>query len=81
MCLTLILWNAPTNRPLEQAPDTLDRVGVEIPDHPLVGAVSDGLVASGGRLDANVGPELVGVDGLGIIAHGAVDEAPGGCAA
>ncbi len=44
------------------------------PTTPLVGAVVDALVASGVRLQPDVGPEFVGVDRLGLVVHGAPHE-------
>ena len=59
---------------LEQASDSLDPVGVNVPDHPLFGGVADGLMPSISVPDPDIGLQLVGVDGLGLVCDCAPDE-------
>ena len=61
-------------RAFEERPDALDAVGVDISDDPLLAAVRDRFVPSGVRIEADVGAEFVGVDRLGLVAHGAPDK-------
>ena len=58
---------APDDTSLEQAPDTLYSVGVDIAYDPFVDAVVDRLVPGVIVGDADVGLELVGVDRLGFV--------------
>ena len=66
--------------PLEEAPHALDAVGVHVPDHPLFLGVLYGLVPGVLVRDAQVEPQLVGVDGLGFVLDGAPDEVMQGSA-
>ena len=59
---------------LEQAPDTFNAVGVDVADDPFLGTMVDGLMAGVSVADANVALEFIGVDRLGLVAHGALDE-------
>ena len=63
------------NRPLEQAPDPFDRVGVNITDNPLLVGVIDRFVSGVLITNAQVGLEIIGVDGLGFVSHYSLDEA------
>jgi len=74
MCFTLILWNETTMLRLKRPPDTFDVVRMNIAHDPLLGAVVDRLVPRVLVSDAHVASEVVGVDGLGRVAHVAVDE-------
>ena len=60
--------------PLEQAPDVLDAVRVNVSDDPLLRRVVDRPVDGVIVFDSDVGAEFVGVDGLGFVPDGAGDE-------
>ena len=59
---------------LKQAPDALDAVGVNVSDDPLLRRVIDRPVDRVVVFDSDVGAELVGVDGLGLVPDVALDE-------
>ena len=69
------------DRPLEQTPHALNRVGVNLADNPLVLRVLDRLMAGIVILDPDVGFQLIGVDGFGLVPDVALDEAVQGVAA
>ena len=59
---------------LEQAPDALDSVGMNVSNNPLLGGVIYHLVARVLISNPQVGLQFIGVDGFGFIFDGAVDE-------
>ena len=62
------------NGTLEQAPDTLDSVGVDLSDNPLLRGVAHGLVYSVAIFNPHVGLQLIGVNRLSLILNGSMDE-------
>ena len=62
------------NRTLEQAPHSLDPVGVNVTDNPLLSRVPDSFM-SGIRIpDPDIGLQFVGIDGLGLVRDVPLDE-------
>ena len=61
-------------RTLEQAPDPLDPVSVNVSDNPFLGGVADGLMPSVGIPDPDIGLQLIGVDSFGTVCDRAPDE-------
>ena len=61
-------------RPLEQAPDAFNAVGVHVAHNPLLHGVIDRLMPGIVVADPEIGLEFVGVDGFGFVFNGAVDE-------
>ena len=59
---------------LEQAPDVLDPVGVDVPTDPFVFAVVDGLMPRVMVMDTQVGAEFIRVDRFGFVLDVFFDE-------
>ena len=59
---------------LEERPDSLNPVGVNVPDNPLLGGVVDRLMAGVMILDSKVRLQFVGVDRFGFVLHRPLDE-------
>ena len=64
----------PDDGSLEQRPYTLDPVGMDIADDPPFFGVVDCLMPGVGVTDAEVGFEIIGVDGLGLVRDVSLDE-------
>lgn len=62
------------NRPLQETPDVLYGVGVDVPTGVFADVVVDRLVERIFVSDALVGPPIVGVDGFGFIGNGFFSE-------
>ena len=62
------------NRPLEQAPDTLDTVGVGLSDNPLLRGMAHGPVYGVMISNPHVGLQFIGVNGLSLILDGSMNE-------
>ena len=60
---------------LEQGPDTLNTVGVNVSDSPLLNGVVDRLMSGVVVLNPQVRSKLVGVDGFSLVTDSPVDEA------
>ena len=68
------LVEGPDNGALEQRPDALDTIGVNIADHPFVCGVVHCFVARVAVGDAQLGLQLVCVNGFGVAAQVFLDE-------
>ena len=68
------LVEGPDNGALEQRPDALDTIGVNIADHPFVCGVVHCFVARVAVGDAQLGLQLVCVNGFGVVAQVFLDE-------
>ena len=66
------------DRPLKQAPDVLNGIGVDIAIDPLFGAVVDSLVACIVVGNSLVGGPIVGIDCFGVRCGIGVDEVVNG---
>ena len=62
------------NGTLEQAPHTLNAVGMYVTDNPLLGRMAHRLVCSVFILNSEVRLQLIGVNGLSLILGGSADE-------
>ena len=62
------------NRTLEQAPHSLDPVGVDLAYHPLLRGMAHGLVYGIVIFNPHVRPQLIGVNRLSLILNCSMDE-------
>ena len=69
------MMERPDDGALEEAPHTLNPISVHVTDYPFLNGVVNGLVARVVVRDTEIGFQLVGVDGLGLVLDGAGDEA------
>ena len=75
------LMKRPDNGSLEERPDALNAIGVDVPNYPFLGGVVDCLMAGVMILDSKVKLQFVGVDRFSLVFDGAVDEVVQGVAA
>ena len=62
------------NGPLEQAPDPLDTVGVDLADNPLLGGMAHSPVYGVVIFNPHVGLQFIGVNSLSLILDGSMNE-------
>ena len=62
------------NGAFEQAPDSLDTVGVDLSDNPLLRGMAHGLVYGVAIFNPHVGLQLIGVNRLSLILNCSMDE-------